>query len=94
VVSLLPSGGSYLIGFADTGLKQSYPNLGWTLIASQEEREALGPVRNLAWFAFLMMVLSVLMLTLLAAYVFMHTRERWAEIEVAHPEGGRAAGAA
>ncbi len=94
VVSLLPSGGNYLIGFADTGLKEAYPNLGWTIIASQEEGETFGPVRNLAWFAFVMMVLSVFMLTLLGAYVFMHTRERWADIEVSRPERGRGAGAA
>jgi Cache domain len=94
VVSGLPSGGNYLIGFADTGLKEAYPNLGWTIIASQEEGEAFGPVRNLARFAVVMTVLGLLMLTLLAAYVFMHTRERWADIEVAHPEQGRGAGAA
>ncbi len=94
VVSILPAGGNYVIGFADVGLKEAYPNLGWTVIASQEEREAVGPVRNLAWFAFLMMVLSLLMLTLLGAYVFMHTREHWAEIEVAHPEQAQRAGAA
>ena len=46
------------------------------VIASQEEGEASGPVRNMAGFALLMMIFALLMLTLLAAYVFLHRPQK------------------
>ena len=57
--------GNHIIGFADVGLKRSYPSLSWLILVSQEEREALAPVRTLGHFALLMVVLGLLMLTLL-----------------------------
>ena len=39
------------VGFADTGLKHSYPNLSWVILMSQDQREALAPVRALGRFA-------------------------------------------
>ena len=38
--------GERIVGFADTGLKRSQPNLDWLILVSQSEREALGPVRT------------------------------------------------
>ena len=40
--------------------------------ASQEEREIAGPIRNVVGFALLVMIQSLLTLSLLAAYVFLH----------------------
>lgn len=77
----LSKGESYLIGFADTGLKDAYPNLPWIVVASQEEREIMGPIRNMAAFALFVMILALLMLTLLAAYVFLHRMQRLEDIE-------------
>jgi len=37
-------GEKYLVGFADAGLKDAFPNLPWIVVASQEEREITGPV--------------------------------------------------
>jgi hypothetical protein len=65
-------GKPYIVGFADTGLKDAFPNLPWIVVASQEEREITGPIRNVAAFALFVMMLSLLMLTLLTAYVFLH----------------------
>lgn len=70
-----------LVGFADTGLNDAFPNLSWTVVASQEEREITGPIRNVAAFALFVMILSLLMLTLLAAYVFLHRRQKIEDIE-------------
>src|SRR5262244_2312794 len=64
--------GNRIVGFADTGLKRSYPNLSWVILMSQDEREALAAIRTLGHFAFLMVVLGLLMLTLLLAYFSMH----------------------
>jgi hypothetical protein len=77
----LSNGQSYLIGFADTGLKQAYPTLPWTVLASQETREITGPVHNTIVFALLLMILALLILSLLAAYVMLHTKQRLEDIE-------------
>jgi len=74
-------GEKYLVGFADAGLKDSFPNLPWIVVASEEEREITGPIRNVAAFALFVMILSLLMLTLLAAYVFLHRRQKLEDIE-------------
>ena len=72
---------AYLIGFADTGLRYTYPNLASTVLATQEAREITGSVRNMTVFAVLAMILALLMLTLLAAYVFLHRKQKLEDIE-------------
>lgn len=72
---------SYLIGFADTGLKQAYPTLPWIVVASQEGTEITGPMHYVIIFALLLMILAVLILSLLAAYVVLHTKQRLEDIE-------------
>jgi hypothetical protein len=73
---------SYLIGFADVGLKDAYPNLAWTVLASQETRDITGPVRNTVAFALMVMILALLILSLLAAYVFLHSKYEIDDIEM------------
>jgi hypothetical protein len=73
--------GMRIVGFSDTGLKPSYPNLGWYVLVSQNEDEALSPVRTVGYFAFFMVVVGLLMVTLLAAYFFMHRKQELADIE-------------
>jgi len=77
----LSRGESYLIGFADTGLKDAYPNLPWIVVASQEDREIPRPIRNVTAFALFVMILSLLILTLLAVYVFLHRMQKLEDIE-------------
>jgi hypothetical protein len=74
-------GETYLVGYADVGLKEAFPNLPWIVVASQEEREITGPIRNVAAFALFVMILSLMMLTLLAAYVFLHRMRKVEDIE-------------
>jgi hypothetical protein len=50
-------------------------------VASQDEREILGPIFTMAGFALFMTILSMLALILLAAYVFLHRRQRLEDIE-------------
>jgi Cache domain len=80
-------GGNRIVGFADTGLTPSYSNLSWFVMVSQGEREALAPVRTVEYFAILMVVVGLLMVTLLAAYFFLHRAQEIADIEV--PERSR-----
>lgn len=85
VRATLPNRESYLIGFADTGLKAAYPNLPWIVIASQDLREAEGPVRNMATFSMVMTVVALIALSVLGAYVFLHSKQRLQDLE---EEGG------
>jgi hypothetical protein len=75
------SGGKRLAGFADTGLKQAYPNLDWTVLVSLDERDATAPIRPVIRFAFSMVALSMVMLTLLAVYFSLHRRQQVPKIE-------------
>jgi Cache domain len=90
----LSNGEAYLIGFADTGLKEAYANLPWIVLASQEAREVTGPVRNMTVFALLVMVLALLILSLLAAYVFLHRKQELEDIETPEDKARHAAAAA
>ena len=81
VIATTP-GGKRLVGFADTGLRQSYPNLGWTVVVSMDEREAIAPIRPVVRFAFFMVALSLMMLVLLTVYFFLHRRHQVPEMEV------------
>jgi len=81
IFATLSNGESYLIGFADTGLREAYPSLPWIVLASQETREVTGPVRSMIAFALLVMILALLMLSLLAAYVFLHRKQELEDIE-------------
>jgi Cache domain len=74
--------GRRIVGFADTGLTPSYSNLSWFVMVSQSEREALAPVRTVGYFAILMVLVGLLMVTLLAAYFFLHRAREMADIEV------------
>ena len=87
-------GGDRIVGFADTGLKRVYHNLGWLVLASQDEREALTPLLSLSRFALLMVVFALLMLTLLAVYFFLHRRQGFEDIEVRTAEEPPKSGAA
>jgi len=77
---------SYLIGFADTGLKDAYTNLPWIVLASQETKELTGPVRSMIAFSLLAMIFAFLLLTLLAAYVFLHRKQELDDIESPDPQ--------
>ena len=88
-----PKGEKYLVGFADVGLKDALPNLPWIVVASQEEREITGPIRNVAAFALFVMILSLLMLSVLAAYVFLHRVQKLEDIETPPEDKPRPAAA-
>ena len=90
----LSNGEAYLIGFADTGSKEAYANLPWIVLATQEAREVTGPVRNMTVFALLVMVLALLILSLLAAYVFLHRKQELEDIETPEDKARHAAAAA
>jgi hypothetical protein len=73
--------GPYVVGYASTGLKQHFPNLGWVVTVSEPEHAAAAPVRLLERFAIGMVVLALFMLTLLAVYYYLHRTQRFSYID-------------
>ena len=73
--------GPHIIGFADTGLKQNYNNLGWIVLVSQEEHQAAAPMRAVHDFALAMVILGLLMVTLLGVYYYLHKTQAYSAIE-------------
>jgi len=82
-----------IVGFSDVAAGPQYKNLNWVVLVSQDERQALGPVRSMGLFAVFMVVLALAMLTLLTVYYSLHRKQRFEDIEEALPEHGRAASA-
>jgi preprotein translocase subunit SecG len=73
--------GRHIVGFSDTGLAKTYKNMAWTVLISQEEHEAIAPIRALSMFAIMMVVLALFMVTLLAVYYALHRKQQFADIE-------------
>ena len=74
------SAGRHLVGYANTGLKKNYENLGWIVLVSQEERQATAPTRQLSQFALLMVILGIFMLMLLCVYYYLHRTQKFAHL--------------
>ncbi len=86
--------GPYIVGYASTGLKQHFDNLGWYVLVSQEEAKAAAPIRELERFATIMVILGIFMLTLLFVYWYLHHQQRFQDIEPGSEEDtGRTAAA-
>jgi len=73
--------GPYIVGYAGTGLKQHFPNLGWVVTVSQDEHAAAAPVRLLERFAIGMVVLALFMLTLLCVYYYLHRAQKFSYMD-------------
>lgn len=86
--------GPRIIGFAATGLKQHYENLGWVVLVSQDEHQAAAPMRAVERFAIVMVILGLLMVTLLFVYYYLHRTQRFADIEEVLPSDRDRAAAA
>jgi hypothetical protein len=84
--------GRSIVGYAGTGLKKTYDNLGWYVLVSQDERQATAPIRVLSQFALLMVVLALCMLTLLSVYYYLHRTQRFSHLAEDFPvDHGRTA---
>ncbi len=72
--------GPDIVGYASTGLKPHFDNLGWFVVVSQEESRAAAPIRELERFALIMVILGIFMLTLLFVYWFLHHKQRFEDL--------------
>jgi hypothetical protein len=74
VVTDVPEMGRRLIGFADTGLKADYKNLGWAVLVSQDAREAFASIRMVGRLTAFLAAVGLLLVTLLVVYFSLHRR--------------------
>jgi hypothetical protein len=72
-----------LVGFADTELKRDYHNLGWIVIVTQDEREAVAPLGGISQFALLMVILGLLMTVIFGVYFYLHKRQQITDLVTA-----------
>jgi thymidylate kinase len=75
--------GRLLIGFADTGLKQDYRNLGWTVLVTQNAYEAFAALHTVGRLTAFLALMGLAMVTLLAVYFSLHRAQRFTGIEEA-----------
>lgn len=73
-------GGRTLTGFADTGLKSDYYDLAWIVLVGQDVAEATAPILGVNRFAFLMVILGLLMVVIFGVYFYLHRREQFTDI--------------
>lgn len=85
IVASFSDGRSQLIGFADTGLKQDYRNLGWIVLVCQDTKQAFTAVRLVGNLIAFVSAIGIVMVTLLVVYFAMHRKEPFTEIgELSH----------
>lgn len=70
-----------VIGFADTGLKEDYQNLGWVVLVSQDARAAFAPIRLVGRLTGLLALIGLAMVTLLAVYFSLHRTAPYVDLK-------------
>jgi hypothetical protein len=73
-----------LIGFADTGLKNEYAKLGWTVVVAQDVRQAFAPIRGVVRLIAFLVLLGLLGVTFLAVYLSIHRPPRFTDLQEAN----------
>jgi hypothetical protein len=74
------SAGRQVIAFADTGLKDDYPRLGWVALVAQDTREAFASVRTADRILALMCVLGIAGVALFGVYVYLHRQPAYDDL--------------
>lgn len=74
LVTDVPDMGRRLIGFADTGLKEDYKNLGWVVLVSQDARDAFASIRMVGRLTAFLAAVGLLLVTLFVVYFSLHRR--------------------
>ena len=85
MVTTLRNGENVLIGYADVGLKQSFPNLAWTILVAQDTREAFAATRTVMRYIFFAVGVCLAMVTLLGVYFMLHRRSGYTDLKAHDP---------
>jgi hypothetical protein len=81
LVTTLRNGENVLIGYADTGLKQSFSNLAWTVLVAQDTREAFAATRSVMRLILFAVGVGLAMVTLLFVYFMLHRRKDYTDLK-------------
>jgi Cache domain len=81
MVADVSGGARKLIGFADTGLKADYRNLGWAVLVSQDSLEAFAPVRTVSRFLAFMALVGLAVVVFFGVYFSLHRRPEMTDIQ-------------
>ena len=84
ILADLRGGKRSLVGFADLKAIQEVPQPGWVILVTQDLKMATAPLRAISIFAFAMVLLGLLLLSLATMYFFLHRTEEFADIEALH----------
>jgi len=82
------SSGPHVIGFADTGLKDDYPKLGWVVLSVQDANEAFASIRSAERVMGLVAFLGLMGVMLFGVYVYLHRQPNYddlAEVAASSP---------
>jgi len=81
VANLGAAGGKTIIGFADTGLKEDFKNLGWVVLVAQPTEEAFAAIRTTQQLILLIAALAFLAVVVVGVYYSLHQKGEIEEIE-------------
>ena len=81
VANLGASGGETMIGFADTGLKDDFANLGWVVLVAQPTEEAFAPIRTTQRLILLIAALGFIAVVVVGVYFSLHRKADIEEME-------------
>ena len=76
----LPGGGEKMVAYADAGLGGDYRNLAWTVLVTQDAREALAPTRSIVRLSFFFMLAALAALVLLAVYFSLRRKVHYEDV--------------
>lgn len=85
VIAAVPGATSTVIGFADTGLKRDFQNLGWMILVSQDTADAFAPVHIIDRLFALMSLVGLVSVIFLAVYLSLHRKQVFTEIGELRP---------
>ncbi len=85
LVTGVSGGARKVIGFADTGLKTDYRNLGWIVLVSQDSQEAFAPARTVSRLLAFMAVLGLAIVVFTGVYFSLHRRREITDLQALRP---------
>jgi hypothetical protein len=89
VIAGVPGGNDAVIGFADTGLKRDFQNLGWIVLVCQDTADAFSAERTVDRLFALMSLVGLIAVIFLAVYFSLHRRQAFTEIGELRPVESR-----
>ena len=81
VADLGAAGGETIIGFADTGLKEDFKNLGWVVLVAQPTEEAFAPIHTTQSLILLITAFAFAAVVVVGVYFSLHRKAEYEEIE-------------